>query len=108
MQSLNASSVNVTNITIQWDRVDCQERNGRTDGYRLVYYPTSNPSDQVARILGGSEDERIFSITSLPPRTSYAFEVQAINPNIDVRGPPAFYTASTTAPQGKGSRMIFG
>ena len=101
VQSITARSVNVTGITIRWDRVDCQERNGRTDGYRVVHYPTSNPSDRVARIVAGTGDNyRMFSVTGLPPRTSYTFEVQASNPIIDMRGPPAFYTANTTAPQG--------
>ena len=100
--SLSASSVNTTNITIRWDRVDCQERNGRTDGYRVVYYPTSNPRDFIIPLtLAGIEDnDRMLSVTGLIPRTSYTFEVQANNPSIDVRGPPAFYTANTTAPQG--------
>ena len=102
MQSLTASSVNVTGITIQWDHVDCQERNGHTDGYRVVSYPTLSSNDRVARTsIGTGDNDRTFSITGLPPRTNYTFEVQASNPNIDVRGPPAFYTASTTAPQGK-------
>ena len=101
MQSLTASSVNVTGITIRWDRVDCQERNGHTDTYRLIYYPVSDPSDPVARTLVGTGDNnRMFSVTGLPPRTSYTFEVQAGNPVIDARGPPAFYTVNTTAPQG--------
>ena len=101
MQSLTASSLNVTSITIRWNRVDCQERNGRTDGYRVVSYPTSNPSDRIAWTLIGIEDnDRMFTITGLPPRTSYTFEVQAGNPDIDMRGPPALYTANTTTPQG--------
>ena len=100
VQSLSASSVNVTNITIQWDRVDCQERNGLTDSYRIVDYPTSNPSDRSARTVAGIGDsDRIFTVTGLPPRTSYTFEVQASNPNLDVRGPPATFTISTSAPQ---------
>ena len=102
MQSLSVSSVNVTGITIRWDRVDCVERNGHTDSYRVVYYPTSNPSDAVPQTLIGTEDnDRMLSVNGLPPRTSYTFEVQASNPNIDVRGPPAFYTTVTTAPQGR-------
>ena len=101
MQSLTTSSVNITSITIRWDRVDCQERNGYTDGYRIVYYPTLSPNDDIARTLVGIEEsDRMFSITGLPPRTNYTFEVKASNPNADVRGPPAFYIASTTAPQG--------
>ena len=103
MQSLTASSVNVTSITIRWDRVDCQERNGHIDSYRLIYYPVADPSvrTNVWTILGTGVDDRIFSLSGLPPRTNYTFEIQASNPNVDMRGPPAFYTASTTAPQGK-------
>ena len=103
MQSLTASSVNVTSITIRWDRVDCDKRNGRVDVYRVVYYPTlsSNPADQVVRVLVGAEfSDRVFSITGLPPRTSYTFELQASNTQIDARGDPAFYTTNTTPPEG--------
>ena len=106
MQSLSVSSTNVTGITIRWNRVDCQERNGRTDSYRIVYYPTSNPSDRVAQTLAGIQDnDRLFSVSGLPPRTSYTFEVQASNPTFYVHGDPAFYTASTTAAQGKHNHM---
>ena len=97
VQSLFVSSVNATSITIQWDRVDCQERNGHiTDFYRVVYHPISNPQDFfVAWIFA-----RMLIVTGLLPRTNYTFRVHASNPNIDMRGPPAFYTASTTALQG--------
>ena len=106
MQSLNASFVSVTSITIQWDRVDCLERNGFTDGYRLVYYPTLSSNDRIARNLVGTQSShRMFSITGLSPRTSYTFEVQAANPNLDVSGLPANITTSTTAPQSKGITM---
>ena len=101
VQSLSASSVNVTNITIQWDRINCQERNGETDSYRVVYYSTSDPStrSRSARTVAGIGDsDRIFTVTGLPPRTSYTFEVQASNTILDVRGSPATFTISTSAP----------
>jgi hypothetical protein len=105
VQSLNASSVNVTSISIQWDRVDCEERNGHTDSYRLIYYPASDPSvrTNVRTISRTGIDDRVlnFCVSGLPPHTNYTFEVQASNPNVDLRGPPAVYTTSTTAPQGK-------
>ena len=104
VQSLGVISMNVTSITISWDRVDCRERNGRIDGYRVVYYPKlcSNPNNRVARTLVGTRDtDRVFSINGLPPRISYTFEVQASNNYIDMYGPPAFYTTNTTAPQGR-------
>ena len=103
MQSLAASSVNVTGISIRWDRVHCQERNGRIDGYRVVYYPTlSSDNDQIARTIAGTEgSDRMFSITGLPPRTNYTFEVQALNFFLATDSVPVVYTTSTTAPQGK-------
>ena len=92
----------MTNITIQWDRVNCLERNGPTDGYRVVYYPTSDPSDRSARTIAGTGDsDRMFLVTGLPPRTNYTFEVQASNTDLDVRGAAATFTVSTTAPQSK-------
>ena len=102
VQSLRATSVNVTNITIQWDRVDCQQRNGDTDGYRVVYYPTSNPFDRNAMTVSGVSDaNRIFTVTGLPPRTNYIFQVQAFNVVLDVRGEAAHVTVNTSTPQGK-------
>ena len=95
--------MNVTSITIQWNRVDCQERNGHTDSFRLVYYPASHPGvrTNALTILGTGAGDRIFSVSGLPPRTNYTFEVQASNPNVNLRGPPAFHTAKTTASHGK-------
>jgi hypothetical protein len=102
VQSLTASSVTVSNITIRWDRVDCQERNGHTDSYRIIYYPVSDLSfgTNALTIFGTGDGNRIFSVDGLPPLTNYTFEIQASNPNVDLRGPPAVYTAETTAPQG--------
>ena len=101
MQSITAISVNVTSITILWDHVDCQERNGHTDAYRLTYYPVSDPSVKSnVTILGTGVNNRVITVSGLPPRTSYTIEIQAANLNIDMHGPSAFYNASTTASQG--------
>ena len=104
VQSLRVTSVNVTNITIQWDRVDCQQRNGGTDGYTVVYYPTSNPYSRYATIPGVSDADRMFAVTGLPPRTSYmyTFQVQA-NPFFGVRGEVAIANVivNTSSPQGE-------
>ena len=76
------------------------ERNGPIESYRVVYYPISDPSDRSARTIAGTGDrDRMFPVTGLPPRTSYTFEVQASNTNLDVRGAAATFTVSTTAPQ---------
>ena len=102
VQSLRISSVSVTNVTIQWDRVDCQQRNGHTDSYRVVYHPSASPRNTIARtVVGVGDIDRMFTATGLPPRTSYTFEVQASNTVIDVRGAAAILTFNTLAPQGK-------
>ena len=94
--------MNVTNITIQWDRVNCLERNGRIDSYVVIYYPTSNPSGIQARTISGVGDsDRIFSLPGLPPQTSYTFEVEAGNPLIRDPGAIATINVSTAAPQSK-------
>ena len=96
--------MNVTSITIQWDRVNCIDRNGPAKLYRVLYYPTADPSQSDVKAAFDTGDrERMFSISRLPPRTSYTFEVSAINnlPNQALNGPAVNITARTTAPQGK-------
>lgn len=106
-QSLTPVSVSVANITIQWDRVNCRERNGPTDSYRVVYYPISNSSDRHTQTVVGTRDgDRVFSVTGLPPRTSYTFEIQASNPVLNVRGASATITVTTTPPQSKINNII--
>ena len=102
VQSLRVGSINVTNITIQWDRVNCVDRNGRIDSYVVFFYPTSNLSeDNVWTVLGTRDSDRLFNITALPPRTSYTFEVEATNPLIRDPGAVATITVSTTVPRGE-------
>ena len=100
VQSLNFSSVSVTNITIQWDRVACQDRNGVVDAYSVTYYPTEDSTDSTRQpISGTSDNNRMFTVTGLPPRTSYTFEVEAVNILLFVLGATATITVSTSAPQ---------
>ena len=101
---LRIASVDVTNITIQWDRVDCQDRNGRIDSYVVMYYPTSDPSESTRRaatVSGTGDSDRMFNLPGLPPRTSYTFQVEANNPLIRDPGAVATINVSTTAPQSK-------
>ena len=80
----------------------CQDRNGDVDAYRVVYYPTADPGDSVTQPLAGTNDnDRMFTVTGLPPRTSYTFEVLAVNSGLFVRGAVSTLTVSTTAPPGE-------
>ena len=78
------------------------DRNGRIDSYFVDFYPTTNPSAFDATTISGTGDsDRMFSLTGLPPRTSYTFEVDANNPFIRDPGAIATITIRTTAPQGE-------
>ena len=99
-QSLRATSVTVTGMTIQWDRVNCQNRNGPTGGYRVSYYPTSNPYMLNSYIFAGTgESDRILNVTGLPPRTKYTFKVQAYGAWLDIRATLATINVTTSVPQ---------
>ena len=41
----------------------------------------------------------MFTVINLPPRTSYTFDVQAVNSGLFVFGATATLTVSTSAPQ---------
>ena len=92
----------VTNVTIQWDRLDCRDRNGHISSYRVVYSSSAAPTTFIhAQLIPGTEDsDRLFTVTGLPPRSSYIFQVQASNALLDIRGTAGSLNVSTTAPQG--------
>ena len=97
-----ASSVSVTNITIQWDPIPCQDRNQELDNnfhYRITYRPMSDPSAGGGGLV--SQNSREFMARGLPPRTSYIFQVQVFNVFNDVQGSLANLTVSTSEPQGE-------
>ena len=101
VQSLRTASVDVTNITIQWDRVDCRERNGPISSYLVFHFLTSTPSRRFVIVPGTDDSDRMFSVTGLPPRTSYTFQVEAFNPFFRDSAVVTSINISTTAPQSK-------
>ena len=97
--SLTVTAANVSSITIQWDPVRCQDRNRDIRSYRVTYHPSSYPNDGDVITVG--EEDRVFTLRSLPPRTNYTFKVQAFDLRNLVVGVSANLTASTSKPLGK-------
>ena len=64
----------VTNISIQWGEVDCVERNGEITGYSVRYGLSSSTLREIITV-----HDRMLKIDDLLIRTSYSFEVAAIN-----------------------------
>ena len=74
--------------------MNCLQRNGQTSNYRV-----SVNGEGVSRILPSLLSSTMFTITGLAPRTSYTFEVQAVNPVLFAFGEAATLTVNTSAPQ---------
>ena len=98
-KDISTSSVNLTNITIHWDSVECSQRNGEIGGYRLVYYPTTDSSDNESVLIDDS-NSKTFTIVGLQPRTNYTLRLEAVNTELSLFGPDAQETVITTNPDG--------
>ena len=77
VKNLVVSFSNSTFITIQWDRVDCIERNSVITGY-VVNYGIGSLS--VVVIVSGT-NMREYTFSNLIPRTQYTFQVVPISNN---------------------------
>ena len=78
--SVRNTSSSSTSITITWDRVACDQRNGEIDGYNVTYYPKDDESDKITAIVYGvTESNRAFLASGLQHLTNYTFEVLAFN-----------------------------
>ncbi len=87
----------VTNISIQWNEVDCVERNGEISDYSVRYGLNSSMSQEI------NVTNRSFSIDRLQIRTSYSFEVAAVNISHGVGAYSSAVIGTTVVPNGKQS-----
>ena len=71
VQNLMVSSSNSTSVTIQWDRVECIERNSEITGYRVSY---GSVVETVSM--------RQYTASGLVPRTEYTFQVLPVSGSV--------------------------
>ncbi len=71
--------VGVTNITIEWNEVECVDHNGDITSYSVRYGPSSTPSSNRSVESISDLNSRTFSVGEREIRTSYSFEVAAVN-----------------------------
>ena len=95
-----AALVFSTNITMQWQRVSCSERNSEITHYLLQY--SLEDSDRVTemRVSGTSESNRVYTATRLQPQSRYTFIIAAVNSDRQ-RGPNTTVTVRTSAPESR-------
>ena len=69
--------VGATSFIVTWNREPCLSRNGADMHYVARYFLTGSGNIIDSRMVAISN--RIFTATSLTPRTSYTFEVSFVN-----------------------------
>ena len=85
-----------TSITLSWDRVLCEDRNGEITGYSIQYGITS--FDTTMTVTGTSPSDRTFTASRLVPLTTYMFRIAAVNSHGE--GPYRNGKFSTAFPEG--------
>ena len=87
----------MSNITIQWDHVDCLHRNGDITLYRVRYGLNSSTERETVTT---DVITRMFTVVGLFwPQTSYTFDVEAINIAQLLIGPTASITVVIPLPE---------
>ncbi len=69
----------VTTISIEWNEVECADRNGDITSYSVRYGPSSTPSSDISVETISDPNSRTFSVGGREIGTSYSFEVAAVN-----------------------------
>ena len=94
-QNITGGALNSTSILIQWDGLDCLDRNGVITGYKIYqsidYLQLLLPTKYV--------NTSSFTVTHLFPRSNYTFQVAAVN--VNGTGPNGTITLSTEAVKSK-------
>ena len=75
--SVSVSEVTSSSITVQWEPVDCADRNGDITGYSVQYWEVGSGSTQTMPVSGGSATETV--ISGLMLSTAYSIQVAAVN-----------------------------
>jgi hypothetical protein len=106
-QQLRVDGDTASGITISWGRVDCVQRNSEITGYGITFGRTGGSivvrqllEENMVAVNGTGPGDRTFTATGLLPRTSYTFNVMAVNGQGEV-GPAASIMETTETPEGK-------
>ena len=79
--------------------MECSQRNGEIDGYRLIYYPTMNSGDNESILIDGNNTNN-FIIVGLQPRVDYTLNLGAIGRNYTFYDEESSRMVQTSVPPG--------
>ena len=105
-QTFIPSLVFSTNITVQWQRVICSERNSEITHYLLQYSLEESGRITEVRVSGIDDSNRMYTATRLQPLSGYTFIIAAVNSG-GQRGPNTTITVITSAPESKINYNVF-
>ena len=74
--SVSASDITSSNITVHWGPADCIHQNGDIIGYSVQYRSLRSRSTETKNVTGVTTET---IITGLYPTTTYSLEVAAVN-----------------------------
>ena len=76
-----ATSINTSSITIEWEELNCIDRDSDITGYTVRYGPTSNTTTAAMEetVPQMNDSATTLTVTGLIPGTSYTFEVAAVS-----------------------------
>ena len=80
MDDIILSSVESVSMTVSWDEVPCNGRNGPITGYYLTYTNITSNTSYTVNITGG--DNRMYNLTGLLPYTNYTVSIIPYNYNM--------------------------
>ena len=107
--NLTVTSFDFTNVSLQWDPVECSLRNGKIDGYSLVYYPSNDQrySESIIWINDGRSTS--FTLVGLQPRMTYTLILVAVNDAVSTSDSIkyAVETVTTAVPFGIDYNLTF-
>ncbi len=69
----------MTTISIEWNEVECVDRNGDITSYSVRYGPSYTPSSDRSIETISDPNSRTFNVGGLLIRTNYSYEVAASN-----------------------------
>ena len=81
--------------------MECSQRNGEIDGYRLIYHPTIkfNSGDNESILINGS-NTNTYTVVGLQPRVDYTLALGAVGGNYTLFGPESRKMVQTLEPPG--------
>lgn len=87
-----------TNITMQWKRVRCSERNSEISRYVFQHSLEGSNRFTCVSVSGINDSDRTYTATRLQPLSMYTFTIAAVNV-AGQRGPNTAVTVITSAPE---------